>query len=115
MEDEKYGDCDRCLETVLETELKMRPGELLAFWEETDGLKPGYYRVLRWPIYMDGMIEGYVITDNLEFVAPLDAIGLEAAEDAVYPGGRLCRACQEAISVPAGPSPSETRTCPPVG
>lgn len=95
---EKYeGVCDRCGEIVEKKELAMNPGELTAFWEEVDGLKPGYYRVLKWPIYMDGMIEGYVLTDNLKFVAKLDAKGKRAAKDAWTPGGRMCCACRDEI------------------
>jgi len=96
---DKYeGQCDRCGEIVEKKELDMHPGEILAFWEEVDGLEPGYYRVLRWPIYMDGMIEGYVLKDNLEYFAPLDEKGQHAADNAWTPGGRMCRACREEIS-----------------
>lgn len=99
------GICDRCEEIVPKKELKMRPGELLAFWEEVDGLQPGYYRVLRWPIYADGMIEGFVYTENLQFVCALDAQGLNAAEDAYTPGGSLCEECRKAIEANLLPSP----------
>lgn len=91
------GQCDRCGNFVVKDEVAMRPGELLAFWEETNGLKPGYYRVLRWPIYMDGMITGFVLTDNLQFVLPLDDKGKLAAKDAWTPGGSLCLECRTEI------------------
>jgi hypothetical protein len=95
---EKFeGVCDRCRDVVEKKELAMRPGEILALWEETDGLKTGYYRVLRWPIYMDGMIDGYIVTDNLQRLKPLDEAGIAAADDAYTPGGRLCAACQKEI------------------
>lgn len=92
--EEVMGDCDRCGACVDLDELAMNPGELLAFWAKTDGLEPGYYRVLRWPIYMDGMITGYVVTDNLQRFGPLDEKGLSAAKFVNTPGGRLCCACR---------------------
>lgn len=100
------GCCDRCSEVVEKKELAMRPGELLAFWEEVDGLKPGYYRVLRWPIYADGMIEGFVYTENLQFVRDLDQAGLNAAEDAWTPGGSLCAECRGIIEASLVPPSS---------
>jgi hypothetical protein len=95
--EEYEGTCDRCDEIVEKTELAMKPGELLAFWEEVDGLKPGYYKVIRWPLYADGMINGYVYTENLQFFAALDAKGVAAAKDAWTPGGCLCAACRSEI------------------
>lgn len=95
---EKYESaCDRCDEIVEKKELEMKPGELLAFWEEVEGLKPGYYKVLRWPIYADGMICGYIYHDALEFFAPLDEKGTAAAKDAWTPGGCLCERCRTEI------------------
>ena len=96
--DEYEDECDRCGEIVAKTELAMNPGELIAFWDEVDGLKPGYYKVLRWPIYADGMIEGYVMTENLEYAEPLDKEGERAAANAYYPGGRLCCKCRVEIA-----------------
>lgn len=95
--EECEAECDRCGNLVTKDEVAMRPGELLAFWEKTDGLMPGYYRVLRWPIYMDGMITGYVLPDNLQFVLPLDDKGKVAAEGAWTPGGALCVECRSEI------------------
>lgn len=91
------GVCDLCGDVVNKDELKMRPGEILAFFEETDGLQPGYYRVIRWPIYADGMTEGYVMTENIQFVAPLDDAGKRAAEEAWTPGGSLCEDCRKSV------------------
>lgn len=104
------GCCDRCSEIVEKKELAMNPGELLAFWEEVDGLQPGYYRVLRWPIWADGMIEGFVYTENLQFVCPLDEAGIHAAEDAWTPGGSLCEECRTAIEVTLQSSPPSPET-----
>lgn len=93
------GECDRCGEIVEETELQMKPGELLALWQEADGLQPGYYRVLSWPIYADGMIEGHIYTDALALFTPLDDRGKVAAEGCRTLGGRLCAACQKQIGI----------------
>lgn len=98
--DEIEGMCDRCWDYFeQDKELAMRPGELLALWEETDGLKAGYYLVLSWPIYMDGMITGSIVKESLAFFAELDAEGIESAKAANSPGGRLCRECREEIAM----------------
>lgn len=95
---DKYeGECDRCGYLVEKSELKMRPGELLALWQKVQGLKPGYYRVLHWPLYADGMISMHLFHDALEFFSPLDSKGLSAAEGAWTPGGCLCAECRKQI------------------
>lgn len=92
---DKYeGVGDRCGEIVEKTELAMKPGELFAFFEPVGDLGRGYYRVLGWPIYMDGMIGGYVVERNVRFIGSLDAAGARAAKDAWTPGGCLCHDCQ---------------------
>lgn len=100
--DEKCRDyCDRCGEKVENSELSAEAGHLIAVWIETDAspedLQPGYYRVKEWPIYADGMIEGYMISSNLERVADLDERGKKAAPEAYTNCAPLCSTCRAAV------------------
>lgn len=96
------GPCPRCEEWGPNAERSLEPGHVTGVWQELDGLHapvpPGYYRVERWPIYADGMIEGFVYDDALTRVAALDAQGQRvAADEDAYPAGALCLACQRTV------------------
>lgn len=99
---DKYeAHCPRCEERVEKTELDAKPGTLIGIWRDAPALggeiKAGYYRVLKWPIFADGMIEGYFFADALGRVGDLDALGLRRAEDALYDSGPMCSDCQHAV------------------
>ncbi len=107
--DEKCRDyCDRCGEKVETIELGSEPGNLIAVWAEAPGnpedLKPGYYRVKEWPFYADGMIEGYMISSNLERVADLDDRGKKAAPEAYTICAPLCSTCRAEVEATLKPS-----------
>jgi hypothetical protein len=99
--DKYQDDCARCGERVEKAALDTRPGSLIGIWRDAPALggeiKAGYYRVLRWPFFADGMIEGYFFADALGSVGNLDAIGLRRAEDAFFDGGPMCSDCQQAV------------------
>lgn len=100
---EHYMDtCNRCLETVDKDQLDCHPGRLIAVWQEapclaSDDLQPGYYRVKSWPMYADGMIEGYFYSDALERVTDLDEKGVRGAGESNSCSGPLCLDCQGEI------------------
>ena len=110
--DEKCRDhCDRCGEKVEKTELGSEPGRLIAVWVDAPGnpedLQPGYYRVKEWPFYADGMIEGYLISHNLERVADIDDRGKKAAPEAYTSCGPLCLTCRAAVEATLKPPNAE--------
>ena len=90
--------CSRCGEFVEKTELSSKPGRLIGVWRDAPALggdvKAGYYRVLRWPIYADGMIEGYFYADALKQVGQLDVTGLQLADEEMHMAGPMCNECQ---------------------
>lgn len=101
--DECYGqefedDCSRCGEYFEKSQLDNSPGKIIVIFQEARALagsvSPGYYRVKSWPIYADGMIEGYVYADALERVAELDTKAKEIAADSEFIAGVLCEDCQ---------------------
>lgn len=99
---EEYEDyCFRCHDLCMKTELEANPGELIAVWHDIHGAyntcKPGYYRVRRWPIYRDGMIEGHLIVEHLQYVSDLNEVA-----PCDYLAGPLCHACQTDIRTDAG-------------
>jgi hypothetical protein len=81
--------------------LDTKPGAFIGIWRDAHAsggeIKAGYYRVLRWPFFADGMIEGYFIADALERVGNLDTIGLRRTEDAPFDSGPMCSDCQQAV------------------
>lgn len=99
--DQEYRDyCTRCEEKFDKTELSPKPGRLIGVWRDAPALGrgdilAGYYRVLRWPIFADGMIEGYFFRDALQRVGPLDMAGLRSAEEEQSMAGPMCEECQQ--------------------
>lgn len=96
---QEYRDyCTRCEEKFEKTELSPVPGKLIGVWRDAPGLgrdiRAGYYRVVRWPIYADGMIEGFFFADALQRVGPLDKAGQHSAEEAQSMAGPMCEECQ---------------------
>lgn len=91
-------DCSRCGERVEKAELDDSPGKIIVVFQEAPALggivTPGYYKVKEWPIYADGMIEGYLFANALERVADLDYEVKRMAEGFIC--GTLCSACQSA-------------------
>jgi len=61
-------------------------------------MMPGIYRVKKWPIYANGIIEGYLFADAFEWFAPLPK-ALAEHHDADYdaPCWVLCPECQWTI------------------
>lgn len=127
--DECYRDryeeiCERCGEYAQKTDMDTSKGSLIAVWTEAPGrpddLAPGYYRVNAWPLYADGMIEGYMFSGNIERVADLDDKGERAAQNAWVNCGPLCSECrgkiEETLKVPnaphEGPGAASSRTIP---
>ncbi len=107
---EQYqDDCSRCCERVDKTDLDMKPGALIGVWRDAPALggeiKAGYYRVLNWPIYADGMIEAYFFPRAIKRVGNLDGIGLHRAEDAGFFAGPMCGECQGAVTQTLSLSP----------
>jgi hypothetical protein len=102
---EHYEDnCSRCEECVEKADLKAAPGELIGIWREAPSeygpdLQPGYYRVLRWPIFADFMIHGHLYSRHLKFVAPLDSKGEVAADHCHSVAGPMCPDCREAAEL----------------
>lgn len=100
--------CTRCCELFeKKTELASKPGHLIGVWREvpaltTGALPPGYYRVLKWPIFADGMIEGYFFGDAVTFACGLDAQGERRAEEEQYMSGPICRCCSAAVEEQIG-------------
>jgi hypothetical protein len=97
---EEYRDyCTRCAEKFEKTELSPKPGKLIGVWRDAPALggeiKAGYYRVVRWPLYADGMIEGYFFRDAIQRVGPLDEAGLHSAEEEQSMAGPMCEECQQ--------------------
>ncbi len=95
------GYCDLCGEIVEQKELEANPGELIAVWREAPGLcckvEPGYYRVKQWPIYANGMIEGYLYSDSIEKISDLFGRGIKKASESDYWCGKLCEECRGRI------------------
>jgi hypothetical protein len=101
--DHYEDNCTRCGEIFDKTELSPKPGKLIGVWRDAPALgrgdlKAGYYRVLKWPIYADGMIEGYFFSDAIQRVGPLDAAGLHSAEEEQAMAGPMCSECQAEAS-----------------
>lgn len=104
LSDERMGMCGRCMQFVEKEELRSEPGALLiVVSEEVTGivgrdLRPGYYRVLRWPFYMSNMVgSGYFLPGEMQRVADLDEDGKASAEQIGYSYAPLCKECQKAV------------------
>lgn len=93
--------CERCQNLVDTKSLDCSPGNLIATWRKAEGspddLTPGYYRVKEWPFYADGMIEGYMISRNLEKVGELSERDAKAAPEAWTSCSPLCSTCRAEI------------------
>ena len=59
-------------------------------------MRPGIYRITRWPMYYDGIIEGGLYAWAFEWFGPLPE-KWEDRSDGYYPCGPLCRSCQRKI------------------
>lgn len=98
--DANFDDCALCGESVQKEELESKPGELIVIFERVpalgdDDLLPGYYRVLGWPFFSQGLIgSGYFHATRLTRVARLDTRGKAQAKNADCPSGPMCRECQ---------------------
>lgn len=97
-------ECTRCCEYVMKTELNTKPGALIGIWRDApacgqDPLKAGYYVVRSWPIFADGMIEGYFFGNAVRRVADLDEQGERRAKDQQYMSGPICRECQGRVAL----------------
>lgn len=98
---QEYRDyCTRCQEQFEKTELSPKPGRLIGIWRDAPAgfggdLKAGYYRVLRWPLYADGMIEAHFYHHAVQRVGQLDTAGLHSAEEELCMAGPMCNDCQK--------------------
>ena len=100
--DEYEGACYRCRETVERSELDMSPLRLIIVLDDAPGsptnLTPGYYRVTKWPLYSDGMVEAHMESDNMVKVADIeDEVKKEEDEAVMAACGPMCNACQEIV------------------
>lgn len=94
--------CSLCDEVVDKDELEASPGHIVAVYSDApvrggDDLKAGYYRVLSWPFFADGMVEGYFIGGTLERLADLDDKGKRAAKDQSCLSGPMCKRCRDRV------------------
>jgi hypothetical protein len=101
--DEEFrGTCYRCGERVERADLPSAPGFIIAVWRSAPALggrlRRGYYRVLEWPFFADGMIEGFFYSTALERLAPLDVAGRRAGSEAASCAGPLCPTCRDKVS-----------------
>lgn len=101
---EMYMDtCECCCNIVEKTELESAPGSLIAIWRDAptdtnDDLKPGYYRVVTWPIFTAPMIgDGWLHTNALRSVSDIDDAGQRATADAWPNAGPICHECRYEI------------------
>lgn len=94
-------ECGVCCRIVENDELESRPGELVVILREAPGLsgpvESGYYRVVKWPMFMDGMIEACFINDALERVADIDGEATKIAERTPMDGIPMCADCRSRI------------------
>jgi len=67
--------------------------KMLVVTKKTQGIKRGVYRVVRLPYYADGMIEGIIFEDCLEWIADLP----EKLHMNDCPCGHLCVECQAKV------------------
>lgn len=100
--DHYEGTCDLCQNIVQNTELESKPGELFAVWSEASAigakdLKPGYYRVKEWPMYVSDMLSASFFSESIEKIMDLDEEGQRAAQDAWTPCGKLCAECRKRL------------------
>lgn len=111
--EDKFEDwCSLCDELVEKTQLTAEPGHLVVVFDEApvrcgDDLKAGYYRVLRWPFFADGMIEGHFIDGALQHVADLDEQGNRAAKNAMDMSGPMCESCRTRVEATLTPKALE--------
>lgn len=95
--------CERCQDWTNKTDLDSQPGTLIVVFSAAparggDGdLQPGYYRVVSWPFFANGMFEGHFYAAALRRVAELDERGLKAALLCASMGAPLCGACRVQI------------------
>lgn len=94
--------CTRCCELVDKREVSAKPGHLLGIWRDAPALsgelKAGYYRVLGWPFFADGMIEGHFYADRLKRVGDLDTHGANAADREQCLSGPMCSSCRRKVA-----------------
>lgn len=95
-----YDYCTRCADKVEKEEIECKPGHLFGIWRGEDcDIASGYYRVKRWPMLGGSMLgAGFFFEDAIEFVAPLDKDGEEAAERESHASGPMCEQCRAAIA-----------------
>ena len=79
--DKYQDDCARCGERVEKADLDTKPGAFIGIWRDAHAsggeIKAGYYRVLRWPFFADGMIDEY-LNDRLARDARVPLVTQEA-------------------------------------
>lgn len=101
--DANYDDCALCGESAPKEELESQLGEIIVIFERVptlgaNDLIPGYYRVLGWPFFAQGLIgSGYFYANRLKRIRRLDARGKAQAKNADCPSGPMCRVCQKRV------------------
>lgn len=94
--------CGLCEERFDKSDCNAKPGNLIVMWRPApalaqDDLEPGYYRVLRWPMFADGMIEAYFYADHLHRVADLTERDRGRANDAWSLSEPMCAGCRDEL------------------
>lgn len=73
----------------------LRPGTSCPWYSFRDlVMRPGIYRIKRWPIYWDAMLDAGLYAEAFEWFSPLPAEWARRGGWAGYPCGPLCEACQ---------------------
>ena len=107
--EEHYFTCHNCEEDEDKAK-ECVIGTLFALWERVevrcgpdvewidDGeMIPGIYRIIKWPMYYDGIIEAGLYGDAFQWVSPLTEEMVRKGTYADYPCGPLCGDCQAKI------------------
>lgn len=77
------------------------PGRMAVLTQREGKLRPGLYRITRWPFYADGMIEGYLFESSFEKIGELPS----KIETNGYPMGFLCQKCETGLDTVDAPLP----------
>lgn len=80
--------CGRCEESF---EQDGGPGGVLAVYDDDLVVRPGYYQIIKWPFYIEGIGTLMLFADALRYIGPL--LPGEPADGYDYPTAMLCPVC----------------------